>query len=97
MKEDNHNITEPAKLNYFKGDYDRFRDLCKNTDWNTLLHKDGIKDTDEMLQRFYSTVSDYEKMSVPTYPPGKEKHRKPPWLTTASQKAIKKKYHCWKR
>ena len=30
--EDNKMNTEPPKLNYFKGNYEMFRDLCKNTD-----------------------------------------------------------------
>ena len=70
------------KKNYYKGDYDTLRDLCKTTNWDKELglHDNSFESTDleSTLEHFYDIVKDYEDKTVPlSTGNGKRTHNPP--------------------
>ena len=85
---------EKKDFNYYKGNYNAFRDLCSNTNWDELMG--NCTDINEMLDIFVSKVDHYKTETVPLFKSGPRK-KKQPWMNSAALKATKKKYFAWKR
>ena len=97
---DNNQEAVPVpRLNYNKGDYVTFRKHCSETDWeNLLVNGNEQADLDDMVELFYDALGSMEKETIPEYTEnGNKSKNKPPWLKKSGLKAIKRKYHAWKR
>ena len=85
--------TEP-KYNFFKGNYKGMQDYLASINWNEEFSK--CTDIDDMAKQFEKIVH----YAIEDHVPLKKKTRaKPqsPWIDFKTIKAIRRKYHAWKR
>ena len=86
----------PPKPNYHKGNYKRMRTSLQNTNWNEMFN--GCEDVDTMVSKFEEVIQNHVKEYVPLKKPNKNGHKKQaPWIDFKLLRAIKRKYHAWKR
>ena len=91
-------VAMKPRLNYHKGNYKMFRAKCQNIDWMEVLKPHGeASDLDNMVENFYNKIKDIEKETIPEYTGAHKTKKKAPWMDKACLKAVKRKYHSWKR
>ena len=88
VKDDDINDTTIGKVcerfNYFKGNYDKFRLLCSEVDWDSKM-KEG-SDIDSKLEILKSEIDRCKRASVPIFKSNnKHRRQKPPYLTRNSK------------
>ena len=88
----NNTPMEP-KFNYFKGHYKAMREDLTKIDWASKFKDcDTIND---MTTKFEEIIGDLRGKHIPLKKVGKKSQC--PWVNLKSIKAIKRKYHAWKR
>ena len=85
-----------AKPNYYKGRYNHMRNDLSIINWDEEF--ESCKDIDSMLKRFEQIIHEKVKEHVPLKKKNTRKNGShAPWVDYKTSKAIKKKYHAWKR
>ena len=69
IKDDSEESQNIPKRNYFKGDYNKLKDLCRSTDWNALLTGNNTSllsmDIDEALDTLRGKLNEYISETIP--------------------------------
>ena len=86
----------PPKLNFFKGNYQHMKDSMQNIDWDSELNK--FTDVNSLANRLEEIISENIQKFVPLQKkPRSKRGRQAPWLDRKSLKAVRRKYHAWRR
>ena len=84
------------KANFFKGDYQHMKRDLESTDWEGEFKDcNGIN---ELVSKFNDILQDNIKKHVPMKKKNtRSSQNKVPWMNNKALKAVKRKYHAWKR
>ena len=84
---------EPPKRNYTKVDYDKLNELLLDVQWATKFNGRNV---DECMNILYEEVDAVAERCIPRKKNSKW-HDRPPWMTKAARKCIRKKRCAWNR
>ena len=80
------------RWNFAKGDYDKARELARNTDWNQLLQG---KPCDQQYNQFVEVLHIIRGECVPSKQKAKQNHDNKKWFTNEASRLVKKKQKAW--
>ena len=84
------------KFNFFKGKYQNMRNNMEQIDWDSEF-KD-MTDVNSVANRLEEIIKDNIQKFVPLQKkPSNKLGKQAPWLDRKSLKAVKRKYHAWRR
>ena len=84
----------PPKHNFYKGNYRLMKRDLQNVCWETYFS--DCKDVNEMTEKFNNKITEMIKAHVPLKT-NKNNVNHAPWVDFKTLKAVRKKYHSWKR
>ena len=84
---------EAPKRNYTKGDYNKLNELLLDVEWSTKFNGRNV---DECMEILYEEVDAVAERCIPRKKNTKW-HDRPPWMTKAARKCIRKKRCAWNR
>ena len=83
------------KANFFKGNYNKMRQDLQSVNWESEFDK--CEDINDMLSRFEQIIQANITKHVPLQKKSSKTHGNLPWVNYKTSRAIKRKYHAWKR
>ena len=88
----NVNMNKGERSNFFKGDYMACRDYLNNVDWSSVEDKNVHDSWDFILLHINHCIDHFIPVKR-----SKTSKSKPKWMNHYCVRAVKKKYHAWKR